>query len=123
MFDNNTCKYLIIALVIALIIVLYLYFQKKSYKFEGMNNIPWTDNKSQYSKINMPSNERKKELQEKYMKDDLTDNVDHSKLKKTYKNIPQPMDDRPDLSQCQPCICNCYSDSDSDIIYVKVKKN
>ena len=52
MFDNLLeCKYLIIILIIALIVVLYLYNKKKSCQVtEGMHNIdfPWEKSNTMY---------------------------------------------------------------------------
>lgn len=165
MFDNNTCKYLIIALIIALLVMVYLYLTKKTYKTEGMNNIehPWAEpGETQYRSVNRTNRpnknyvKRKDELYDRYVRgnDSINhdlDKIDNEKInyKKTNENnvgekispkskdiidirrdlnenkfnIPQPLDDRPDLSQCQPCICDRDSDSESDIIYIKAKRN
>lgn len=69
MFDNIASnKYLIIALLIALIVVLYLYNQKKSCDVEGMSNIsfdsgapeltetPWTDDENNDGKYKLVNN-------------------------------------------------------------------
>ena len=150
MFDDIISnKYFVIALVIALLVVLYLYSQKKSCDLEGMKNIdlsplpqnlvegPWTtagDN-GKYKTVNNTFDKKadaqtKKNLQDatflkrsdvrfrEYIDDDSDDSDDdddnnlaklRKKIKK-YKNknkntMPKPLDNRPDLSQCQPCIC------------------
>lgn len=151
MFDDLVSnKYFIIALIIALLVVLYLYSQKESCSVEGMQNIdftplsheliekPWTDknNGLKYKSVNNAfdthadkktkqkiggSNflKRKDETYEKYMEQQDNDPVNiNQKPKKIAKNpnVPQPLNDRPDLSQCQPCICpnDIPSTSDSD---------
>lgn len=154
MFDKLLSnKYFIIALIIALVVVIYLYSQKKSCDIEGMRNIdlaplsqeiierPWADDDDdgKYRKVNKKTDKNNKNnlkrKDEVYMEyegcEDITPKKNHQKKKKKVKNsIPKPLDDRPDLSQCQPCICpqdkqieyEDSSDSDEDI-YIPNRKN
>lgn len=175
MFENIVSnKYFIIALIIALAVLLYLYSQKKSCSVEGMQNIdfvevdteieekPWADdnNDGKYKNINRQTNtsfnkktdknnmlKRKDQLYKQYMEYKessdpnerraakfLDDKImpENNRFKKRYikNNIPEPINDRPDLSQCQPCICpqdrllaiDDDSESDDDI-YIPSKKN
>ena len=91
MFESLVlCKCLIIILIIALIIVLFLYSQKKSCRTEGMKNID-----------TIPLSSQKKVLK----KHSKNNKFKHKKNGQKKRKIPLPLDDRPDLSQCQPCIC------------------
>jgi len=161
MFDNIVSnKYFVIALVIALIVIIYLYSQKKSCNVENMQNLspltsnidekPWASDSDtgKYrsvknylnKKLKNPKRKRKDEIYQKYMENnddyDLTSkkNIRQKRRKNKSKNVPlaglqyvpQPVDDRPDLSQCQPCICpgdSSDSDSESDINYKLIKNN
>ena len=153
MFDNIVSnKYFIIALVIALIVVIYLYSQKKSCDVEGMSNLnltslsqeitekPWTEDDSdgKYKSVNKLDKyadrntkkktgkngnflRRKDEVYDQYMKYDgyeimIPENVRQRRKRSStnYNNIPRPLDDRQDLSQCQPCICPQDDDDDDD---------
>jgi hypothetical protein len=130
MFDNIVSnKYFIIALIIALIVVLYLYSQKKSCDIEGMKNVdlislsqdiresPGANNNFDKSVDNYHNKKkigknnflkRKDEIFQNYSDHDDSDfNPENTKkkIKKISTNIPKPYDNRPDLSQCQPCIC------------------
>lgn len=103
MFENITFdKYLIIALIIIIILLIYLFYKRTSSEIEGMKNI-------NYSYLNQNYDN------EIYPWGKISDigtyrTVNHkNKLKDKYKNyiqdLPEPFNDRPDLSQCQPCIC------------------
>jgi preprotein translocase subunit Sec63 len=116
-------RYFIIALIIALGVVIYMYIQKKSCKLEGMKNFddtfngsierPWGDDEDvhgQYRTVNRKNSknmnrkkimDRKDEMYEKYVERQSYGEND-KKFRKSY--LPKPNDDRPDLSQCQ-CIC------------------
>ena len=145
MFDDIVSnKYFIIALIIALIVVIYLYTQKQSCAVEGMRNIdltqlpykldekPWVDNKTDKSVAPQKKNcnkqtKRTDEIYNMYIESDsITEPVKKRKQSKrrksTVNGIPQPLDMRPDLSQCQPCICPGDS-SDSDDSPKRTKKN
>ena len=163
MIDN---KYVIIALIIALIVVLYLYSQKKSCDVEGMKNIdltplsqelvekPWEDNRTdnvidgKYKSVNNNFDKfadqhtkkktgrnntlkRRDEIFQEYVKYDGYDTVIPENISQKRKimpinsnEVPKPLDDRPDLSQCQPCICPGDDDDDDDDDYelYKLKK-
>ena len=176
MFDNIVSnKYLIIALIIALIVVIYLYMQKRSCEVEGMKNIdltplphqlsekPWVnnnnnnnnnnsnnsnnsnnDNDNKYktngnkfdknadaiAKKRYGNNKQLKRADEIYNiyvdSDDELQNPNKiitgnrrkqqtvHRRRSTINGIPQPLDMRPDLGPCQPCICPGDSDSTSD---------
>ena len=129
MLDNSNYKYIIIALAIALIVLLFLYFTKSS-RIDNMKSIssmlnidyPWADeDEGQYRsarKMAVPTSiMRKDKIIEKYLKGDTNKNADLEKIK---KQEPKPMDEHPELGQCQPCVCDC--ESDSDIIYIKARK-
>jgi hypothetical protein len=173
MFDNIVSnKYFVIALVIALIVVIYLYSRKKSCAVEGMQNVdltllapeisekPWADddNDGNYKNVNKRFDKyadayakrksgknsnlkRKDQLYNQYMEYEGYEDVIPEKIRQKRKrmvrdNIPKPLDDRPDLSQCQPCICpqdrlmaiddDDDNDDDDDYdenIYIPSKKN
>lgn len=148
---NNllTNKYFCIAILIALIVVVFLYFRKKSCNMEGMTNIDLTslghqpteqnifsktlgrsDQLKKISDKGLDKTELKKYLKKGKDKLDRSDFKDYlekgkDKLKKYLKKhqdkypdkklsgVPMPLDNRPDLSQCQPCICPGDSLSDS----------
>ena len=184
--DIVSNKYFVIALIIALIVVIYLYVQKKSCGIEGMRNVdlsqtsqeltekPWTEDKTddKYKSVNnkfdrdADENTRKKTGKSSHLKRtdesylsrvDDQENIrerqvkmadsrnDFAKSSRKYveyrvhgdagdgeadkhmvlriyeKDIPRPIDTRPDLSQCQPCVCpgdkkqrRYRDDSDSD---------
>jgi hypothetical protein len=153
-------KYFVIALIIALIVVLYLYSQKKSCEIEGMKNVdltplpqnlvehPWTNDFNQHYKHVNNAFDKKADAETRKRLGDVTfapradqtferqleseDDEEIEELRrkilkrramktmKTMKNRhPRPLDLRPDLSQCQPCICpggkkGITLDSDSD---------
>lgn len=125
-------KYFCIAILIALVVLLYLYSQKQSCDIEPMSNIgidfstlspeltenPWTE-----------SGDDHKQVGNKF--DIMADNRTRSKLKsdghlyrkflkRTDQNyeqygredfgynapVPKPLDTHPELSQCQPCRCD-----------------
>ena len=136
--DIITNKYFVIALIIALIVVLFLYSQKKC-RIEGMRNIEliksgdmekaWTEDcYGNYKFGNSKKNDylkRRDELLEKYL-----DN-EYQRISKKNNDFPMPMDDRPDLGNCQPCApCPpCKSkktdtaDSESSISTYRSRKN
>ncbi|XWV24822.1 hypothetical protein QJ856_gp0961 [Tupanvirus deep ocean] len=166
MFDNIVSnKYFIIALVIALVVVIYLYSQKKSCEIEGMKNLdltplshelvekPWTEDENdgkyksvnnkfdkhadQYNKRKTNKNnnylKRKDEIFQEYIEYDSYEDVipenKKQRRKRVYPNnnndIPKPLDNRPDLSQCQPCVCpgdDDYDDDDDEYIDYRPKK-
>jgi hypothetical protein len=110
MFDNATSnKYFIIALIIALIVVLYLYSQKKSCDIENMDTIvdrPWAnDDESQYRSVKSDnSKNRLKRRDEIFIEyTESTSDNDTTPVKK--RKAPKPMDNHPELAQCPPCIC------------------
>lgn len=176
-------KYFCIAIIIALIIVVYLYSQKKSCDVEGMRHLdltplaqeltehPWTNrvdesnNKEynnqfdefadEYTNLKLTKNgyrpqnylKRSDVAYEKYIENErYTPHVPNtyrfnryqqhsvpirSRSASTrsrrprqnldeYDDIPKPLDRRPDLSQCQPCVCprdsliSTEDDSDSE---------
>ena len=124
-----TNKYFVIALIIALIVLLYLYSRKRSCAIEGMKNLNLVgqfNGKESLSVNNINNNNKPKYNDNKYSKENNQNygtylefggdgyNRISNRRKSTINNIPQPLDMRPDLSQCQPCICPQYSDSDSD---------
>ena len=151
MLDNIISnKYFVIALIIALIVIIYLYSQKKSCSIEPMRNIdvtvvsdeidekPWAEdgNNGKYRRVDNGTRSCK---QNKYNSRNKNNGKNRGILKRTDENygkyienennnrqkkrgridndIPQPLDMRPDLSQCQPCICPGDDDSDSDEEY------
>lgn len=158
MFDNLLeCKYLIIILIVALIIVLYLYSKQKScHVKEGMHNVdfpwekndtiyPWArDGEAKYRSVDdyyHPENQKK--LKNKYKvfeeDEDYTIKTNKNIIHEQYKfdeiytssdeedNLPQPIDTRPDLAQCQkryqcpPCNCN-KDDHDFDKEFKKTRR-
>lgn len=185
--DLLTNKYLCIALIIALLVVLFMYSQKKSCEIETMSNVdltplaqelvepPWTDrpggddhkrvgnrfdrNADRYTKNKLISNgydytkflKRSDQSFKKYMEsydnmedmydmDDMNDQDMTRPYHNSYGNndplVPRPLDDRPDLSQCQPCVCDDkpkkswrrpkrgnFSDSDSEPSQSRKRKN
>jgi hypothetical protein len=157
MFDNVISnKYFIIALIIALIVVLYLYSQKKSCNVEGMKNVdlsslsqeiaenPWTNdaNDGKYKSVNNKFDryadhntkkktgqnnflKRKDEVYQDYVAYDGYEELIPENIRQKRKTmsmpinsneVPKPLDKRPDLSQCQPCICpgDILDDDDDD---------
>ena len=131
-------KYFVIALIIALILVLYLYSRKKSCELEGMKNIDLTplstnrnynnkrvkqcnknerDNDNDNGQVfnsdrdnnnnnnNNNNNYRVIDRDEKFKTDKNFKKYLRKRLRSKRSNYPRPLNDRPDLSQCQPCIC------------------
>lgn len=148
MLDNLlTNKYFCIAIVIALVLILYMYHTKQSCNIEGMSNVdltplaqeltkkPWAEQKNTSSYELVGPNEFnnnvdkyvKQKLKKngyKYMtplerKDQIYEQSKNLKKKKhTIKKDPVPLDNHPELSQCQPCKCELTdTDSDSDSDY------
>lgn len=144
--DIVSNKYLIIALIIALLVVLYLYSQKKPCSVEKMQNVNLT-NPINSTNSTKPTKQSHELLEKQWVdkkadlstKNKLHDNAqfapfapradqswenyfnNNAEIKMgKYKSLPQPLDDRPDLSQCQPCICpkpkkwQRYLDSDDE---------
>lgn len=103
MFENITFdKYLIIALIIIIILLIYLFYKRTSADIEGMKNIKYAylnqneDNEIYpWGKINDVGTYRTVKKEDKIKE----------KYKDYIQNLPEPYNDRPDLSQCQPCIC------------------
>ena len=140
MTDNIlTNKYFVIALIIAFIVLLFLYSQKRTCAIEGMKNIeqanknttnPWTDDKVESKYKNIDDDDDKDKYAKKTHPERYLNRTDETHLallefggdnyaringrRSTINGIPQPLDMRPDLSQCQPCVCPGDSDSDSD---------
>lgn len=124
-------KYFVIALIIALVVVIYLYVQKRSCKFEGMRNIdlssemierPWAEDDDihgRYKSVNRRNyrnSYRKKILDKDELYEKYSEKYDDNDKKVRKSRLPKPMDDRPDLSQCQ-CVCKRrkkYIDNDDD---------
>lgn len=107
--DIVSNKYLIIALIIALLVVLYLYSQKKPCSVEKMQNINPTSQSHELSKktcVNKKVDFATKNEQHDNVQswENYFNNNAEIKMGRN-RSIPQPLDDRPDLSQCQPCIC------------------
>lgn len=143
-----TNKYFCIAIIIAFIVVLYLYSRKKSCEVEGMQNVdltplaqeltqpPWTDrydgddhrhvnNKfdrfaDAYTKRKLKKEgysytdflKRSDDTYRKYVDMEGYDSMmpednkpSRRRLRLNPDEAPKPLDDRPDLSQCQPCRC------------------
>lgn len=145
MLDNLlTNKYFCAAVIIALILILYMYHTKQSCNIEGMSNVdlsplaqeltekPWAEqnNTSQYSLVGKNSfNDKADKYVEKKLKKNYkyikplkrSDQIYNSGQNKVISNNlankknrkPIPLDNHPELSQCQPCKCN-NSDTDSD---------
>lgn len=150
MLDNLlTNKYMCLALILALLVVLYMYSQKGSCTTEGMDNVdltplaqelsqpPWTDRAgaddhrrvdgrfSRYSDKYVAEKLAKNGNYAGFMKRsdqnlrDYMENYDNledeNEVERPYHDqyagvmedfiVPRPLDDRPDLSQCQPCRC------------------
>lgn len=117
-----TNKYFVIALMIAFIILLYLYSQTRSCTIENAKNSNSREKFTKFTKVNNPLMEKtdspaKTQADNKIvMNDDDNfytlmefggDNYGRGNKRKSIINgIPQPLDMRPDLSQCQPCINN-----------------
>jgi len=103
MFDDIVSnKYLIIALIIALIVVLYLYYRKKSCAVEGMKNLDLAPVGSSYElDYGQIPDKKMKRKKKKYIKqkNELSDSDDSS------TESPKPLDPRPDLGNCVPCVC------------------
>lgn len=156
-----TNKYFVIALIIALIVIIFLYNRKRTCTIEGMQNIgtissknidekAWEENPygGKYKLIEKNDNKTSK----KRNKYDLIDDDDEinlefvkyrrinnpvndrsrdsikkrKKMSNSYqRRLPAPIDDRPDLMQCKPCICpgDSSDSSDSEFDYRKFKEN
>jgi len=109
MKSHTGCYIAIIVVFIILIIIIFSLYWKKSRSIENMKNInsldelvdrPWTNSRTgdRYRKVNTAKAKRQKKLydqEERYISGDG--------FRKS--RDPIPLDDRPDLSQCQPCIC------------------
>lgn len=102
-FDNIiTNKWFVVALIIALIVVIYLYSQKKC-GTESMCNLDLITlpQKVPKYKLNQPNFKAWNRNEIGYHKYDETSETSDSDT--TDENYPKPLDTRPDLSQCQPC--------------------
>lgn len=106
-----TNEYFVIALMVAFIILLYLYSQTRSCIIE---NTKRSTVKEEFTKTNtlIMNDSNKDAINKITMNDDNQytllefggDNYGrYYKRKSTINGIPQPLDMRPDLSQCQPC--------------------
>lgn len=172
-----TNKYFCIAILIALIVLIYLYTQKKSCSIEKMDNLEFTQVNAP---VGAPSNplvgaafDRRNSFDDDSdsESDEFGDDIDdhnnypdsiadqlakyravrlgqNRKFKKNpsyvargmrgvrgvsgmsdmsgmsgmsgVSGVPRPLDDRPDLSQCQPCICpqdDLFADDESEVEY------
>jgi len=131
-----TNKYFVVALVIFVILLLYLYFTKKSCNVESMANLqlPSGDDESHdmhdSAKICAKNKTSKNIKQSKLV--NQSKNVKQSKLTNPIKSPtlnftnPEPYDTRPELAACQPCICpknkfdtDTSDTSDADIVIPK----
>lgn len=159
--DLASNKYFVIALIIAVIVLIYLYSQKKSCGIEKMENIdltpqshnlsekPWAESASDtYKRVNNKFDLNADATTKAKLGHDVNyiQRADQSwqnyfdtnnEIKRgSNRSIPQPLDDRPDLSQCQPCVCpkpnkwrkyisddsDDSEDSDGDYEYIVRKK-
>ena len=126
-----TNKYFCLAIILLLLVVIYLYTQKSSCDVETMENVdltpllqevsedPWTDdyNGSKYRTFGGKFDKMTDELTKLKLKKngygytDFLGRADQNLIKYISKeefvpeSVPKPLDNRPDLSQCQPCKC------------------
>lgn len=114
MTNTKAYKYVCIILVIVLIIILlFLFWRQKFCRVEGMKNVEEPKgiktNTRNAAKVNEKTDVPKEfDLSGMgYRKFSVVDKEEKS----TY-DYPKPLDDRPDLSQCQPCICPPCKDKD-----------
>lgn len=124
MFETNTYQYIIIGLIIIIIILIIFYNTRPKYT-EKMTQIPtgYDPNEGKYKLINgsdegkyklidvdTSSEKPKKKKSKKIVKDPGVFDKEYT----MGKDYPEPMNDRPDLGQCQPCICPNVETSDSE---------
>lgn len=112
MFDKLVCnKYFVIALIVIIIVLLFLYLRKKSCGVEKMENVDLTLHKSGVEDaVNDVTKYRadnkdikpKDEVYQKYLD---FDKHEEPKPKQQKKLKLRPIDNRPDLGNCAPCIC------------------
>lgn len=133
MFDNILSnKYFVIALFIALCVVIYLYYRKKSCDVESMDLIPLSPEVSErpwlkeetYKPKKVNGLKRLDEIYHKHMQDsgflDVMPGDDTNKKIKVLRK----KNNRPSIKEYQPCICPQLDvsdefDEDDYIIYNK----
>ena len=105
-------KYFVIALMIIIIILLYLYSQNRSCLIE---NIKRSNIREKYDQTKIPVPQTPVVTNTHHKIDMDNDNYytllefggdnygRYNRRKSIINGIPQPLDMRPDLSQCQPC--------------------
>ncbi|AEQ60493.1 hypothetical protein [Acanthamoeba polyphaga mimivirus] len=130
MNENFICnKYfvtILIIIIIILIVLLIVFLTKKNSRIERMENIdkltfaekPWsnTQDADTYKIVDndfdkyvdeltkLLGNKNRAKRKDEVYKDYIQSKPINKNIQQT-KNTPTPLDDRPDLSQCQPCIC------------------
>lgn len=147
MFDNIISnKYFVIALIIALVVILYLYSQKQSCNVETMKNVdyapisqefnerPWAANgdTGDYAPVKKKKRtkgalKRTDQLFGNYMACEKEGDLYAEKN----KELPQPLDttnpgllNNFNIGKCPPCVCPTNSsDSDSEEPVPKKKKS
>lgn len=132
---NNllTNKYFCIAVLIALLVVVFFYLRKRSCETEGMKNFStnwmdklrnkWFHKRESYQQSNDSKEKDKlgrpkksKKGHESFLREsdygpefdrDLLDRIQDTppRKKRADENNPKPLDPRPDLGNCPPCIC------------------
>lgn len=145
MTDNIfTNKYFVIALIILVVILLFLYIHSRSRRVEGMKNLdvsgptqtlverPWEggDEESGYKKVNnkfdrfvdtiinkdkkTPS---KQDLLNRLIEEDAETIIITKRKNNIQSNIPQPFDSYSRYNECPPCVCpqdKYIADNDSE---------
>lgn len=115
---NVSNKILIVALIIAIVIIIFLYMQKNSCKVEKMSHItdsdyeiehPWSDDSeddSGYRKVNYKQNRLLRHRNNKnYQKNKFS--IQNATMFSEVENDPKPANDKYDLCPpCPPCHCD-----------------
>jgi len=128
MANTKSYKYICIVLFIILILVVLFLIWKQSFcrvRVEKMKNFGEPKgiktNTRNAAKLN-PKPDTPKEFDLSgmgYKKFDILSKEDKDENISKFFDFPKPMDDRPDLAQCQPCICPPCNNKD-DILDDKI---